>query len=187
MPTPLAASSVSDGLYRFSGMYGSVWRDGVQLSEAVEFTGAVEVGRIEVPLVGQTKTGYKPGRETREGTLRIQKIDTKWEMELYSFLATNLRQRRANRDRGTGSLRPFSLMLEYDDPDALGIEKWQLDGCLIWRLPLGFSIGDDLVEREFPVTWENERPIYAFRADDSGAGTPKATWYDGYGPPPPAS
>jgi len=173
-------------------MYGSAWRDGIQLAEVVEVTGAVDVNRIDVPLVGVTKTGYKPGREAREGTLRVQKIDTKWEMEIYQFLSAGLAQRRRNRDAGTGTLRPFSILLEYDDPDALGIEKWQLDGCLLWRLPLGFSIGDDLVEREFPLTWEFERPIYAFKAVDSPQGTSVAAWYTDstgqpLGPPPVAT
>ena len=189
MPVSPSPSAASEGLYRFSGMYGSCWRDGIQLAEVVEVSGAVEVNRIDVPLVGQTKTGYKPGRESREGTLRVQKIDTKWEMEMYQFLSAGLRQRRINRDQGIGTLRPFSVLLEYDDPDALGIEKWQLDGCLIWRMPVGYSIGDDLVEREFPITWEFERPIYAFHAERTGSGFPAAVWYSDssgqpLGPPP---
>lgn len=188
MPVPQqAVSSVSDGLFRYGGMFGSAWRDGVQLAEVVEVTGAVEVGRIEVPLVGQTRNGYKPGRESREGTLNIQKIDTKWEMEIYSFLSVNLRDRRRNRDAGRPTLRPFSVDIEYDDPDALGIEKWRLDGVLIWRLPLGFSITDDIVNREFPITWERETPIYAFSAVDTATGVPAASWYPGFGPPPPTS
>lgn len=184
MPTPLPVSSLSEGLFRFGGMYGSAWRDGVKLADVMEVTGAVEINRIEVPLVGQTKQGYKPGRETREGTMRIQKIDTKWEMEIYQFLAANLRQRRQNRDAGKSTLRPFQLQLEYDDPDALGIEKWVLHGVLIWRLPLGFSVTDDLVDREFPITWESEEPLYAFRAVEGSNGMPAPSWYEGYGPPP---
>jgi hypothetical protein len=159
----MPVSSVNEGLYRFGGMYGAAYRDQQLLAEAVEVTGAVEINRIEVPLVGQTKQGYKPGRESREGSIRIQKMDTKWELEIFQFLSQGLAQRRANRDAGVPSLRPFSLVLEYDDPDALGVERWQLDGCLIWRMPLGFSIGDDIVDREFPLTWEDERPLKAFR------------------------
>lgn len=186
MPTPAPAGNVSEGLYRFSGMYGSAWRDGVQLAEVIEVTGAVEVAQIDVPLVGQTKLGHKPGRETRSGTLRIQKIDSKWEVEIWQLLSQNLRTRRQNRDAGIPNIRPFQLQIEYDDPDALGIEKWVLDGCLIWRLPLGFSIADDVVEREFPITWEKETPLYAFKVNNSGNGTPAASWFTGYGPPPAA-
>lgn len=155
--------SVNEGLYRVGGMYGAAYRDGVLLAEAVEVTVAVEVNRIEVPLTGSTKQGYKPGRETREGTLNIQKIDSAWELEVYNFLSQNLATRRAARGTTGGALRPFSLMLEYDDPDALGYEAWQLDGCLLWRMQLGFAITDDIVNREFPLTWEAERPLSAFR------------------------
>jgi hypothetical protein len=163
-------------------MYGSAWRNGLILSEVIEVSGAVEVAQIDVPLVGQTKMGHKPGRETRSGTLRIQKIDSKWEIEIWELLSQNLRTRRSNRDRGVPNQRPFQLQVEYDDPDALGIEKWVLEGCLIWRLPLGFSIGDDIVEREFPFTWEKETPLYAFTTKIAGNGTPSA---DYYGSPPP--
>lgn len=152
----------NEGLYRIGGMHGAALRDGKVLSEIVEVTAAVEINRIEVPLVGSTRQGYKPGRETREGSMTMQHIDTRWEMEIYSFLSQSLAQRRAARGTGTAALRPFSLQLEFDDPDALGYEAWQLDGVVMWRLPLGFSITDDLVNREFPITWESERPMAHF-------------------------
>lgn len=183
MPAPPPASStVNEGLFRFSGMYGEAWRDGVLLMEVTEVSGNVAVNRIEVPLVGRTRTGYKPGRETREGTLTVQKIDTKWEMEVYQYLSQSLEQRRANRDAGQANLRPFTLLLEYDDPDALGREKWRLDGVLLWQMPIGFSIGDDLVNREFPITWESESPLIAFQAGAGPNGVPVANYYDGLSP-----
>ena len=154
---------VNPGLYRMGGMYGSAWRDGDMLHEMVEVTANVEVNRIEMPLVGQTRQGYKPGRESREGSLRVQKMDTAWELEIYNFLSQNLDDRRAKRGTAEGALRPFQLQLEVDDPEALGYEKWQLDGVLIWRMPLGFQITDDVMDREFPITWETERPLSAFR------------------------
>lgn len=154
------AGSMNEGLWRYGGMYGAAWRDQTLLAEVVEVTGAVEIGRIEVPLAGQTRQGYKPGREAREGSLRIHKIDTRWELEIHEFLSQNLTDRRAN--RGQTPLRPFSLTIEVDDPDALEKEAWRLDGCVIWRLPLGFSITDDILDREFPLTWEEETPVNAF-------------------------
>lgn len=172
MPTP------NEGLYRIAGMHGSAWRDGRQLSDAIEITAAVEINRIEVPLVGATKQGYKPGRESREGNIRIQKVDTTWEMEVYRFLSQDLATRRANRGTANQALRPFTLQLEWDDPDALGYELWQLEGCLIWRMPLGFSITDDIVDREYPLTWENERPLAHFErtgAVDEVTGLPAVT------------
>lgn len=161
MPTPASAVQ-QEGLYVFSGMYGSVWRDGKQLADVIEFTGNVAVNRVDVPLVGQERVGHKPGRQTREGTMRVQKRDASWEMEVYEFLSQSLNDRRDARDAGNPMLRPFSLILEYDDPYALGRERWQLDGVLLWQMPLGFSIGTDAVEIDFPVTWESERPLETF-------------------------
>lgn len=155
-------ASTNPGLWRIGGMHGSAWRGGSQLAEAIEVQVNVDVNRIEVPLVGSTKQGYKPGRETREGTMTIQKIDSFWEMEMFAFLSNSIDERRKKRGTGDAALRPFQLQLELDDPDALGYELWQLDGCLIWRLPLGFSISDDLVNRELPLTWETERPLAHF-------------------------
>ena len=152
----------NEGLYRIGGMYGAAFRDGNMLAEVVEVTAAVEVNRIEVPLAGSTKLGYKPGRESREGTIRIQKIDDSWELELYKFLSQGLATRRAARGTGQGALRPFNIVLDLDDPDALGRIQWQLTGCLLWRMTLGFSITDDILEREFPLTWEDEKPLQSF-------------------------
>jgi hypothetical protein len=186
------ADLTNPGLFRFSGMYGAAYRMTANeapslLSEVIEVSGAAEINRIEMPLVGQTRNGFKPGRESREGTLRLQKIDTRWEFEVWQFMSQGLAQRRANRDKGLPNLRPFTIQFEYDDPDAVGIEKWQLNGCLIWRLPLGFAITDDVVEREFPLTWESEQPVYAFQAKQStgpgGVGTVVTpAWYTGYKP-----
>jgi Phage tail tube protein len=157
MPT-----STNSGLWRVGGMHGSAWRDGKQLAELVEVTATVEINRIEVPLVGAGQQGYKPGRESREGTIRVQKVDSSWEMEVYSFLSQGVAERRRLRGTDEAGLRPFQLSLEFDDPDALGYELWQLEGCLIWRMPLGFSITDDIIDREFPLTWESERPLAHF-------------------------
>lgn len=183
MALAAAPQSVSEALLRYGGMYGSAWRDGKLLSEVVEVSGAAEIGRTEVPIVGFTKQGYKPGRETREGTLRIQKVDTFWEMEIREFMSVGLAERRRLRNAGTPLQRAFSLQVEIDDPDALGIEKWQLNGCLIWRMPLGFSITDDIIEREFPLTWEEEIPLYAFERVTGSGGVPAANYTGTLGVP----
>src|SRR5436305_9791586 len=106
-------------------MYGQAERNGHLLAEVVTVAANAEIARVNVPLVGQTKQGYKPGRETREGTLTIQKIDTHWELELYQFMSASLAARRAA--RGTGGVgasqtlqRQFSIVIAIDDPDAWG-------------------------------------------------------------------
>ena len=166
-------ASVNEGLWRFGGMYGEAYRDSTLLSDVVEVSATVEIGRVDVPLVGQTRQGYKPGRETREGTMRIHKIDSAWELEIFQFLSEGLAARRAARDAGTNPLRPFDLILRVDDPDALGVEAWKLSGVVMWRMQLGFAITDDLLEREYPITWERETPIEAFRRATNADGTVK--------------
>lgn len=180
-PTP--TTSVSEALQRMSGMYGSCWRDGRLLSEVIQVTATAEIGQIQVPLAGTTNTGNKTGRTARTGTLQYQKVDTAWEMQVWQFLSQSLDQRRANRDAGQPGLQSFQILLELDDPDALGIEKWQLDGCQIYRLNLGFNIGDDLTQHEVPLTWESETPIYAFTKGVGAGGVPTPLWFPGYGPP----
>lgn len=166
-------ASVQDAQHVFSGMYGTAWRDGAPLFEVVEFNGAVEVNRIEVPLVGQTKQGYKPGRESREGTMRLYLVHSRWEKEFHDFTEN----RAANI-----TLRTFDLKLTVADPGAYQIGpgqpgriSWMLHGVQIWRMPLGFSITDDLIDRELPVTWESEEPLEWFGVDDQGKVTPFST------------
>lgn len=164
-------AGVTDALRRMGGMYGSAWRDNIQLADVVEVSGAVEINRIEVPLVGQTKQGYKPGRESREGTLRVHKIDDKWQLEIFGFLSQSLAARRAARGTPAATLRTFDLKLEVDDPEAYGLSAWQLENVQIWRMPVGFAITDDIMDLEFPITWESETPLNAFTVDDRGVVT----------------
>lgn len=159
-------STVAEALLRYGGMYGSAWRDNTMLAEVVTVTANVDIARVEVPIVGSTRNGHKTGRETREGTMNIQKLDAKWEFEIWSFMSQGLEQRRKDRDdpNTTPQSRTFDLHLQQDDPDALGMEEWVLRDCQLWSLPLGISISDDITEREFTLTWETEEPIYAFKA-----------------------
>lgn len=168
-------TNVAESLLRFGGMYGSAWRadsNGVyaMLAEVVDVTAAAEINRIQVPIVGSTRDGHKPGRETREGTIRIQKIDAKWENEVWQLMSSGLEERRRLRDDPTASQsrRTFDLHLKQDDPDALGMEEWVLYDCQLWRLPLGIAIGDDITEREFPLTWESEKMLHGFVAQRVG-------------------
>lgn len=173
----------NSGEFRVSGIWGSAWdAQGNLISEMVEVVSNVEIGRIAVPLVGSMREGHKQGRETREGTMNVQKIDTSWELKVYRLLSQTVEDRRAARDGAAAKFDPsFSIILKLDDPEALGVERWQLDGCRIWRLPLGFSIADELIQREYPITWESERPLTAFK-QKPGTGEPSAEYVVGQAP-----
>lgn len=159
-------SAFQEAMKHFGGMYGSAWQDGVQLLEVVEVSPSIEINRIEIPLVGTTKTGYKTGRETREGTLTAKKMDSRWEKFVFTFLSASLPERRAKRGTKEATLPEFTLKLEYDDPDTPRKEVWQLEGCKIWRMqPGAFNITDDYVQREYPLTWESETPLETWQYD----------------------
>jgi hypothetical protein len=148
---------LNEALWRYGGMFGRVLDlNGNLIHEAVELQAEVQVDRITVPLAGTPRQSHKPGRETREGSLVVQKLDTAWEMSLWRWI-----DQRGG--RGTSALqRPFSLIIEHADPGALGYEQWQIDGCLIWSMPIGMNIGDDIRQSQFPLTWERETPLHAF-------------------------
>jgi hypothetical protein len=155
--------SLNESLWRIGGMSGRVLDlKGNLMHEVVTVDATAQIDRIAVPLAGTNRTGSKPGRITREGTITIQKLDTAWEMSVYRWLSQTMEQRAANRGNPQALMRPFSVILEHDDEGALGYEQWQLDGCLIWALPIGMNIGDDVVQREFPLSWERETPLHAF-------------------------
>lgn len=162
--SPVSPLVNNEGLFRMSGMWGEA-RDntGNLLAEVTECSATAQVQQIDVPIVGTDRTARKPGRVTRDGTFQIQKIDAKWELQVHAFVSATLAERKALRGTGDSILKPFTLIVGYDDPEALGEEKWQLNGCLLWNLPLGFSIGDDIRTIDFPFTYENEQPLKAFK------------------------
>lgn len=180
MPSPLVNN---EALFRMSGMWGEA-RDlsGRLLAEVTAVSATAEIGQIDVPLVGTNRSGYKPGRVTRSGSFSIQKIDAHWELEVYRLVSADVESRRAMRGTADSILKPFSLVVGYDDPEALEEEKWQLNGCLLWSLPLGFSIGDDIRDLEFTFTYESEQPLKAFEltgATNPETGLPAIRWvYD---------
>jgi hypothetical protein len=59
-------------------------------------------------------------------------------------------------------MRAFAMQVFLDDPDALGYEVWQLNGCLIWDLALGFDITTDVIDKSFTFGWESEKPLESF-------------------------
>jgi hypothetical protein len=180
---PIPTSSQSRGIKVFSGLYGSAYRDGRQLLDVTECGGTINQNQITVPQVGSIDEAYKRGRRSRSGNFVVQKIDSRWEFETLSIFSASLQKRRAWRDLArtdTTFVRPdapFSLLLEYDDPDALGIEQLQLNNVQIWDTQIGFNQADELVGRQFTITWESETYIAAFHVDDPSSVTPTAIWY----------
>lgn len=151
--------NLNEALWRVGGMHGRAMDlNGNLIHEAIEVQAEVAIDRLTVQMAGTARQGHKPGRETREGTLNVQKLDTAWEMSVWRWLTA-----RETSPAGTAAMMsPFSVIIQHADPGALGYEQWQLDGCLVWSLPLGFNIGDDIRQLSLPLTWERETPLHAY-------------------------
>jgi hypothetical protein len=162
------ANNFANALRRMGGMWGSAWDEaGSMLTDVVRVTATTARNRIEVPLVGQQRVGYKPGRITNEGSIAFQKIDTGWELRVYNALTLDVNELRRLRDAGQfGDLDgTFSLKLVEDDPHAFGKEVWQLRGCQIWQMELTMDTAEDFKQRELPLTYESVSPIRTFRVE----------------------
>lgn len=149
---------------RIDGMAGEVHMDiggGAMAfaADVVEISGTIRVDRKDVPIPGTRNTQSKPGRVSREGSFRFQKIDDRYEKFFLENNLGDLSVLRAARDANNGNLPnvTFSIMIVLDDPQAWGASKLTLTGVKMWELPIGYNI-NDLVERDIPITWENEIP-----------------------------
>lgn len=167
-----------DAMRRYGGMYGAAYINNWLLQEGIEVSGNVAVARVEVPLVGTTRMGYKTGRETREGTMRIQQIDSTWALQVFQFTGQTLADRINARGTTNATFPSFDLVLSVNDPDAYDKETWQLTGCQVWQMPVGFSITDDIIQRELPLTWEGENPLHAFVVNRK-TGVPQVVYDNG--------
>lgn len=165
----MATETFANALRRMGGMWASVWDDtGSMLTDVVRVTATVARNRIEVPLVGQQKIGYKPGRISMEGSLAFQKVDTGWELRVYNAMTLDVDALRAARDAGQfGELDgTFNLKLSQDDPHAFGKEVWQAIGCQLWQMELTVDTSEDFVQREIPLTLGDVKPIKTFTVDN---------------------
>jgi hypothetical protein len=164
----MASEAFANALRRYGGMWGSAWRDGRMLTDVVQVTGTTQRGRIEIPLVGQQRVGYKPGRLSSEGSIAFQKISTDWELDVYNAITIDVDELRRRRDAGQfGTLDgTFDLQLKHDDPHAFGKEVWVLEGCMIWQLDVGINVTDEFIQREIPLTYDRATPIRTFRVVD---------------------
>lgn len=149
-------------------MWGAAYRDGRLLTDVVQVTATTQRGRAEIPLVGQQRLGYKPTRNSSEGSIQFQKVDSGWELDVYNAMTLDVQALRAARDSGQyGTLDgTFDLLLKHDDPHAFGRETWMLKGCMIWQLDVGINNTDDFLSKELPLTFDEALPQETFRVVD---------------------
>lgn len=161
MAVPTGPTANLPGWRRITGSSGTVWRDARQLGEVSAIEATVAVAQIEVPIPGTYRTENKPGVETRSGNFTVQKMDSRWQLEIWRFLEA----RRAG-DHSAAAFPEFSLTIKLDDIGAFDVEKWQLDGVQLFTYDLGFSIADELINRTVPFSYRADRPIHGFEITD---------------------
>lgn len=154
---------------RRSGRAGKVFIRGKFEGTVVAVTWTTEIEQVAVPIPGAWKTGTKPGGETRTGTFRYQDVDDHFALITWRFLDARRRG-----DRSAAAFPEFSIVTVLDDIGAPRPSRWQLDGCNLYQLDGGHEQETDLLVRDTPFSYDNERPVDAFEYTDSGIATTRA-------------
>lgn len=128
------------------------------IANATEITATMTIDRLEVRRAGSYFVQYKAGEITGEGTLTIDKVNSKFEEEFVNYVNTTS-------DGTTSRVLPtYYLHLTLEDPGQPGIqwdennkpkqghEEIILSGVNFWTMPFGFSIGD-MVTRDLDFTF----------------------------------
>jgi hypothetical protein len=151
------------GTARRSGRSGTVWRDGRQLGEVVSIEWGVEVEQIAVTIAGAYQDESKPGGETRRGTFRVQDVHDEWALRVWRFLDARRRG-----DRSAAAFPEFDIVTKLADIGAPADTRWQISGVQLFQYDGGHSQEDDLLMRDIPFTFREDRPLEAFEYTDDG-------------------
>lgn len=150
---------------RRSGRAATVWQNAAQLGEVIALEWNVAIAQIPVVLAGKWRMGTKPGGEERAGTFRFQDVHDKWALIVYRFV----RARRDGDRSSAGAMPTFSLTTKVDDIGAPDYTQWQIDDCMLFEYSGGGSQEDDLLIREVPFTFDEERPLHAWEYGEDGS------------------
>jgi hypothetical protein len=137
------------------GNYGEIFHNGKYQGDFRDFTGRIAIERREIPRAGTTGVVYRRGRISRDGTLRIAKVDSRFEALLIDYANTSEEEKRIRRGQGIPTFPDTQLTIKLDDPDSWGSEIITIFGVKFWEIGIGFT-QNDMVERDIPVTWQRE-------------------------------
>lgn len=151
------------GYVRRSGRAGTTWEDGRQLGEVVSIEWTTEVEQVTVIIAGSYRDERKPGAETRTGTFRFQDIHDKWALRVWRFLDARRRG-----DRNAAFFPEFDIITKIDDIGAPRVTRWSVEGCQLFQYEGGHSQEDDLLQRDIPFAFRDDRPLEAFEYTDGG-------------------
>ena len=142
------------------GNYGEIYHSGHYQQDIRDFSGRIAIERRELPRAGTNTIVYRKGRITREGSIRIAKVDSRFEALFLIYANKTTTERRADRGQGIDSFPDTQLLIRLDDPDSWGAEEIMLFGVKFWEIPIGFT-QNDMVERDIPCTWHSEMLVSA--------------------------
>lgn len=151
------------GYARRSGRAATVWENAQLQSEVVGLEWNVTVEQIPVVIAGTWRNETKPGMEERAGTFRFQDVHDKWALRVWKFL-------RARRDGDAlgNSFPVFDLITKIADSGAPDSTRWQLEDVQLFEYSGGGSTDDQIIIREVPFTFRDDKPLHAFEYDTSG-------------------
>lgn len=147
---------------RRRGRSGTCWRDGNMLGEVTQVNWDVTLQQIDVVVAGSWRNGQTAGLETRTGTMQHQDVDDRLKLEVWEYI-----QARRNGDR-TAQPPIFDLITVIDDIGAPQATRWMLQGCQIYHYSGGYSNEEDLITRQIPFSFIDDRPLDAFVYGPSG-------------------
>lgn len=149
--------------HRRSGRSGTVWIEGKMLGEVVGLEWGREASQIAVSIPGTWQDENKPGPETASGTFRYHDVDDRWRLFVWRFFDA-----RRRRDRSAAVFPEFDIITKIDDIGADRPSVWALLGCQFFRYDGGHSQDDELLVRDVPFTYREDKPIDAFEYGDNG-------------------
>lgn len=132
-----------NGDYVINGSFGECYINGEFVSEAKEIRATIRIDREEVKRASTRNTAYKSKGVTGEGTLNLHKVTSRF-LKMLAEVMANPRAKVPTISR---------LVVQLDDPEALGVERVALLNVKLWEIEFGFTL-DSILEESIPFTFE---------------------------------
>lgn len=102
----------------FYGTYGSLWIDNEEVGEVTAVEATLEAQKEEVKMAKTMTTGYKVTGYQGKGSFKMHKVSTKFVKKF----APSIQK---------GKQVSFTIISKVEDPDAFGMERIALYGCMV--------------------------------------------------------
>jgi hypothetical protein len=138
-------------------------RSGQMRGEVVGVEWGREAEQIAVSIPGTWQDETKPGAEAARGTFRYHDVDDKWRLLVWNFFNA-----RRSGDRSAAEFPEFDIITKIDDIGAPAASVWALIGCQFFQYDGGHSQDDDLLIRDVPFTYREDKPVDTFEYGTNG-------------------